>query len=461
MQEMTAKQKIKKARTMLILDDPFYGALSMRMKIRPINKKNHIEATMVRHSCAIDGKQIVYDSEFIDSMSVMECKGLLAHEISHVALKHTLRRGDRDWKIWNTAGDFIIDPILKKAGFELPLVLGTGEKGHFDDEITGKSTEHAYAILKARQEAAAQAAKEAAEKSQTGNDDNNDDKDDNDDSKTAIAPQFPSGGSEDEDENEDDNSVGGIPQNLDIPNMPGEGVVLDMPIDMHDNTAVDEADEDLTIAVEQAYKAAKMHGNMPLGMERYIEKQKEHKINWKEELFDFMEKSLDKTDYSWTTPSRRYLGFGFVLPGLTEEEEIPQIVVVCDTSGSVSNAELEQYSAEISSVLEEFECKFKVIYCDTEVQGEEDFSYEDLPIKLNAKGGGGTKFRPAFEYIEENKIETEAIIFFTDMDAWDWNELKDYDPQLPVLWLDSYGAIVERIGFRLPFGKHILLDLDN
>jgi predicted metal-dependent peptidase len=459
---------MKKARMMLILDDPFYGALSMRMKLRPINTKNHLETAIIKNSCAIDGKQIVYDPNFIDSMSIMECKGLLAHEISHIALKHNLRRGKRDWRIWNMAGDFIIDPILKSAGFELPDI-GNGEKGHYDSEIAGTNVERGYEILKARFEEQAKEKTEqlrkAMEQSQTTQDDENENEDENDNDeieeenlpKSKITPQFPPDPPGEDKNEEDEFNL----DNLDIPNMPGQGVVLDMPIDMNDNTAVDEADENLTIAIEQAYKAAKMHGNMPIGMERLIEKQKEHIINWKEELFDFMEKSLDKTDYSWMTPSRRYLGHGFILPGLTDEEELPQIVVVCDTSGSVSNKELEQYGAEISSVLEEFECKFKVIYCDTRVQGEEDFSYEDLPIKLNAKGGGGTCFEPAFDYIKEKGIEAEAIVFFTDMDAWDWNKLKNYDPQLPVLWLDSYGGIVDRIGFELPFGKHILLDLDS
>jgi predicted metal-dependent peptidase len=471
---------MKKARTMLILDDPFYGALSMRMKIRPMSA-NRIERAIVNRSCVIDGVQIVYDPRFIDGMSVLECKGLLAHEISHIALKHNLRRGDRDWRLWNAAGDFIIDPILKKAGFVLPDIGDPDHThGHFDDELTGKSVERAYEILKARQIAEQQAMKDAAKQLQSGqgggstgenedqDEDKNEDQDDSnidddydreDEIEKIIAPRLPP--QKDDDNDSDDDQPDLDDSQMNVPNMPGEGAVLDMPIDMNDNTAVDKADEQQTLAIEDAYKSAKMHGKMPGGMERLIERQKEHKIEWYEEVRDFMEKALERGDYCWTSPSRRYLGHGFVLPGLSEEEILPNIIVVCDTSGSIDDKELEQYAAEISNVLEEFECKFKVIYCDTAVCGEQDFSYEDLPIKLDAKGGGGTRFKPAFDYIKKNNIETEAIIFFTDMDAWDWPQLKDYDPQLPVLWLDSYGDIVNRVGFRLPFGKHILLELDN
>lgn len=488
-ENLTATQKMRKARTKLILEDPFYGALSMRMKMRPFNPRSYLEASICRRSCAIDGKQIVYDPAWIDELTLMECKGLLAHEISHVALKHTLRRGKRDPRLWNSAGDHVIDPILKKAGFELPLVDSTGLHGHFDFELSGKSVEQAYEILKDRRKKEAEEKrkefekqaleKEKLEKSGSGGDTPDDEpapsEDESNETKapgpeeqvtkkiigTQLPPEQDEGLPEDEGLREDDLPEEDLPEGVEIFNMPGEGVVLDAPINMKDNTTVDKADEELTIAIEQAYKAAKMHGNMPGELERLIIEQKEHKIDWREELRDFMEKSLDRNDYAWMPPSRRYLGHGLILPGLSEDVTLPNIVVVCDTSGSVSKRELEQYAAEISSVLEEFECTFKVIYCDTRVHREQDFSYEDLPIELNAVGGGGTKFKPAFDYIKQEKIDCEAIVFFTDMDAFDWPQVAQCDPKIPVLWLDSYGGIVNKPKFVLPFGKHIRLDMDK
>lgn len=467
--ELTPQQKMKKARTMLILNDPFYGALAMRMKMRPLNEKSPIECAMVNNSCIVDGKQIVYDPKWIETLDVFECKGLLAHEVSHVALKHIIRRGERDPYLWNAAGDFIIDPILKKAKFILPDI-GNGQRGHIDPEITGKTTEEAYAILKKRQ-----GEQQANASCPAGGDSPDDDpapSDENANDTDApgplvppqmLKPQLPPEPDDDDDDDQNDqndqqqNQGGG----LNVFNLPFQGAVLDAPVDMKNNTAVDEVDEELTIAIEQAYKAAKMCGNMPGDLERLIVTQKQHKIDWKEELRDFLEKSLNKNDYSWMRPSRRYMAHGMILPGMDDEEEIPQIVVVCDTSGSVSEDELEQYAAEISSVLEDFQCKFKVIYCDTKVRGEEEFEYEDLPIKLNAEGGGGTKFRPAFDYIKEQQIEHEAIVFFTDMDAFDWPAVARLEPAVPVLWLDSYGDIVERPGFKLPFGKHIPLEMED
>ena len=495
MKKLTAEQKMRKARAMLVLNDPFYGALSLSMKLRPISD-DKVEKAIVNKSCVVDGKQIVYDPEFIDNVDLLQAKGLLAHEVSHVALKHNLRRGDRNWKLWNMACDYIIDPILRSAGFKLPPVYEIDKNGqvnivngHFSDDFSGKHVEEVYEILLARKKAAQKAQKEAMKKAlddaknsqfQDGFDEDDDQDADQDDLQSQIPPRLADTDVDEDDDKDgtdgqdsddgpaadsDKPGVGGDlddDDDIDFENLPGTGMVLDFPVDMKDNKAKDEADEKQTLAIEDAMRAAKMHGDMPADIERLIDARKEHKIYWYDELRDFMEKVTERGDYSWIAPSRRYISHGFVLPGLSEEEILPNIVVVCDTSGSIGKYELEQYAAEISNVLEEFDCRFTVIYCDTSVKHTEEFCIDDLPIKLDARGGGGTRFMPAFLHVRDNFEDAQAIVFFTDMDAWDWDKVKDYDPKLPVLWLDSYdGRVVNRPGFTLPFGKHILLEAEE
>jgi predicted metal-dependent peptidase len=59
----------------------------------------------------------------------------MAHECWHVAFQHLSRRGNRDPIIWNVAGDYIINHLLTKAGFEIP-VGGLLDKKYGDEWST-------------------------------------------------------------------------------------------------------------------------------------------------------------------------------------------------------------------------------------------------------------------------------------------------------------------------------------
>ena len=79
---------------------------------------------------------------------------------------------------------------------------------------------------------------------------------------------------------------------------------------------------------------------------------------------------------------------------------------------------------------------------------------DDLPIDLEFKGGGGTRFAPVFEYIKEKNLEPKAILYFTDLCCGDFGE----DPGIPVLWLNTYRNNDDK---SVPFGEVIKLELDK
>ena len=83
---MNAEQKMLKARTNLVLDHPFFGCLALRLKL--------IEDKQIK-TAITDGKNLLYNSQFIESMSTQEITGMIAHELMHVSLGHTWRQGDR------------------------------------------------------------------------------------------------------------------------------------------------------------------------------------------------------------------------------------------------------------------------------------------------------------------------------------------------------------------------------
>ena len=62
-------------------------------------------------------------------------------------------------------------------------------------------------------------------------------------------------------------------------------------------------------------------------------------------------------------------------------------------------------AAEISAILED--CRPEVVhvlYCDTAVADVETLSPDDLPLALKPEGGGGTDFRPPFDWVEQQGI---------------------------------------------------------
>ncbi|HZT34961.1 MAG TPA: hypothetical protein VFA15_03505 [Nitrososphaera sp.] len=63
------ERKLSKARTQLILGQPFFGTLCVRLKM----VAGKVETT------ATDGRQILYNPEFVAKLSARELEGVVAH----------------------------------------------------------------------------------------------------------------------------------------------------------------------------------------------------------------------------------------------------------------------------------------------------------------------------------------------------------------------------------------------
>lgn len=85
------------------------------------------------------GTTVRYNPEFITKLSIPQFAGLIAHESWHVAFQHIARKGAKDHIIWNCAGDYVINHMLNKAGFEIPTGGLLDKK--YDDEW---STDQVY-----------------------------------------------------------------------------------------------------------------------------------------------------------------------------------------------------------------------------------------------------------------------------------------------------------------------------
>ena len=130
---MTFDQIITKSILQIRDKCQFFGALMLFAKILPSEKIA---------TAATNGKEIVVNKDFLNSLNSSEQNALLLHEVLHMALLHCIRIGSREREIWNIAADIVVNNlILSNTSFELP-------KGCIiDRSFNDKSVEYIYEDL--------------------------------------------------------------------------------------------------------------------------------------------------------------------------------------------------------------------------------------------------------------------------------------------------------------------------
>jgi predicted metal-dependent peptidase len=199
------------------------------------------------------------------------------------------------------------------------------------------------------------------------------------------------------------------------------------------------------VNIAQAAQQAWAAGNLPAGIGRLVEKIVTPQVDWREVLRVFFERTT-RNDYAWLPPSRRYLTRRLYLPSLYSKDP-GRVVVAVDTSGSVDANDLACFAAEVSSVLETYDTVIDLIFCDTQIQGHERLAREDLPLTLTPVGGGGTDFRPVFDWADARDTPPCCLVYLTDLEC---HRFPDKAPDYPVLWVRSGGG-----GVKVPFGEVI------
>jgi predicted metal-dependent peptidase len=388
---------------------------------------------------ATDGSRIVYNPVFVDQLKPAELEGTLAHEVMHCALGHHCRRGERDPQLWNEAADLAINPILLANGFTLPA------GALIDPAFANLSAEEIYARLLRKIADRGAAPKQSPQQMNPGG---------------GTAPRSPDApGSAVSTPKSDPSSQSPSDQSgptmgeaeVPAPNESGRfGEVWDATDEYGQPASPAEQrrqEHEWGIAAEQALRSAKACGHDPAGVERPLTESRQSQQDWRAILRDFVA-ATTPSDYRWTPPNRRYIASGLYLPSV-ERRGLGEIVIAVDTSGSIGRRELEQFAGEISAISEEAQPEaIHVVYCDAAVQSTQEFRASE-PVRLEPKGGGGTDFRPAFEWVAEKDIAPVCLIYLTDLCCDSFPDA----PEFPVLWVtDSHRAA--------PFGETVQISLE-
>lgn len=159
-------------------------------------------------------------------------------------------------------------------------------------------------------------------------------------------------------------------------------------------------------------------GNASGGLARAVGEVLAPKVDWKEQLREFVTSLCSGRDIStWRRPNRRSIDSGIYMPS-SYSESIGRIVLGVDTSGSIGGEQLTGCISEVIGLAKQVRPEvLDLLYWDSKVAGHEKYGpgqYELIPDSTKPKGGGGTSPSCVTKYLKEAKLKPECVIMLTD-----------------------------------------------
>ncbi|NOY66198.1 MAG: hypothetical protein GXP13_02160 [Gammaproteobacteria bacterium] len=400
--------KLSAARTRLILDKPFLGALVLRLPMLEANS-DWCKTT------ATDAKTFYFNHDYINELSLEQTQFVLAHEALHCALSHFARRQHRVKHRWDLACDFAINPILVSDGLHpTPDTL-------YLENFSDMTAEEIYPLL------------DDLENKQTEDQHLYDDAEDSQDSSD---PQSGSGQSQQTPEGD------GQGQEAELDKDKGGGASQPPPLSGEEKEQLSiQWRQRMAGAAQQAMQAGKMSGAMARLVDHLLQPQ----LPWRMMLARYMT-AVARDDYNYSRPSRRE--GSAILPSMRSSQV--NVVIAIDTSGSISSAEVEEFMAEVDAIKGQVRARITLLACDQALDKEGPWEYEtwdsfEMPKKFS--GGGGTDFNPVFDWIDREQHQSDLIVYFTDAEGI----FPQTEPVCPVIWLVKGKA-------KVPWGQRIQLN---
>ena len=355
--DRVVREKLISARVGLLLKASFFGNLATRLKL--------INADEWCATAATDGRNFYYNTRFIEMLRPKEIEFLFGHEVLHCVYDHFGRRGDRDPQLWNIANDYCVNGDLVKHNVGEKI---TSVPCLYDRKYDGMSSEEVYDALY-----------ENATKIDIG----------------KLLDQMVDEHLDGEGDGDGDEEGKGRPK-----------------LSAEEKQAIKDEIKEAMLAAAATVDGA---GNLPAGVKRLIQQLTEPQLNWRELLRMNLESTI-KADYTWMRASRKGWHMDAVMPGQKPDEMI-DIAVMLDASGSISQDMLRDFLSEIQGIMDSFPSyKIHVVTFDTDCYNPAQYDSDNLDsmIDYEVKGGGGTDFDCIFKYLKDEEIVPRRLIVFTD-----------------------------------------------
>jgi len=337
---------------------------------------------------ASNGKRFIYNPTYIETLDMDELFFILTNCVMHHILAHDMRKLNRKGVLWQLATDYAINNMLAKNKLKIP------QGANYNKEYKDMYSEEIYEILKV----------EFTEQNGTSS---------YDDIKNL------------ENFIKDKDGDSSIFKNINNPD---------------DEKTQEEWDYAATLAKEVTLK----NSSTPLGLERFAKKIKANDIDWKFELYNAINRHM-RNNYAFMPPNKKHIYRGVALPSLTSDTL--SLIVAIDTSGSIREDILGAFIGEFKSIMQNFPAvSIELLIADAKVHSHHTFmGGEEMDFPL--KGGGGTDYRPTFEYIDANIPMSSMLLYFTDGEGI----FPRIPPAYEVIWALSQNKN------KIPFGRSLVI----
>lgn len=339
----------EKARAKLLGSHPFWAAFLLQVEC--------IEDPS-RATAATDGTCIRYNPAFIESLgTVAKVQFVLAHEMAHIFLLHcvAMATGQYDLDKANRAMDYVINLLLREEKFEV------WEDALLDDQYADMNWYQVYLQL----------------------------------------PDLPSeeggGGSGEGEDGEEGTGTprGGLGNDV----LPGPATT---DAERHAHT------QKVRSMIATAWTAARMAGSGSALLEKLVGAAMQAQVAWYDYLREYLMR-ITQEEEAWSRRNRRYTHV--VLPG-RYSEKAGEMVIIGDTSGSITPEDQARVIAESRAVAEQLRPeRMRFIWADDGIVSEQVFEEGDV-LQPRPKGGGGTDMRKALTYVE--RYDPKVVILMTD-----------------------------------------------
>lgn len=392
-----ALERLTLARSRLILERPFIGALAVHLALRPSDRCEYV---------ATDARAIYFNPTYVLSLSLAQLQFIVAHEALHCGLSHFARRGARLAQRWDRACDYAINQLLADDGF----VLAPG----FAAEVRyrGLAAEAIYPLLEDDDGPAGSDAHWFG-------------------AYAGEALQLAQPSTDAHRQSERTRTMEAHRDGIDELGARGAMAHAALASEWEDRLA-------------SSANAALLAGQLSPHWRAVLSEVSAPRLPWRALLARFlMYRARD--DYSYQRPGRR--STNALLPGLASAQLT--LIAVLDTSGSIGRDDFRAFLDELDALKGQLSARLMLFGCDAAIAPGAPWTFEPWqPLELpgEIEGGGSTRFTPVFDWVEQRGLRPDALVYFTDA----LGQFPERAPEYPVLWLVTGNGAVpwgERVQF--------------